>query len=57
MKNMLENTSMTNLMLTIEFSNLSAIGLCLKNNYNGNSTIFVNLQHHRIDFIEILNEK
>ena len=57
MKNMLENTSMTNLVLTIEFSNLSAIGLCLKNNYYGNSTIFVNLQHHRIDFIEILNEK
>ena len=57
MKNMLENTSMTNLMLTIEFSNLSAIGLCLKNNYYGNSTIFVSMQHHRIDFIEILNEK
>jgi hypothetical protein len=56
-KNMLESTSMTNLMLTIEFSNLRAIGLCLKNNYYGNSTFFVNLQHHRIDFIEILNEK
>jgi hypothetical protein len=55
-KKMLENTSMTDLMLTLEFSNLNAIGLCLKNNYYGNSTIFVNLQHHRIDFIETLNE-
>lgn len=57
MKKMLENTSMTDLMLTLEFSNLNAIGLCLKNNYNSNSAIFANLQHHRMDFIETLNEK
>lgn len=59
MKKMLENTSMTDLMLTVEFSNLKAIGLnsCLKNNYNSNSTIFVNMQHHRMDVIETLNEK
>lgn len=57
MKKMLENASMTDLMLTVEFSNLNAIGLCLKNNYNSNSTIFVNLQQHRIDFIETLDEK
>lgn len=55
MKKMLENASMTDLMLTVEFSNLNAIGL--KNNYNSNSTIFVNLQQHRIDFIETLDEK
>lgn len=45
MKKMLENTSMTDLMLTVEFSNLNTIGLC------------VDLQHQRIDFIETLNEK